>query len=105
MISSFYRMQRGVETEPARFAELASSLLEETNVHFVIWSADEASRLVPRLTGSTEDRLEFAGFYPYDIPGAHPPRDLVDAFPERVRDLRKTLAATQPGTVGVLVNL
>ncbi len=105
MISSFFRMRRGVETEPARFAELASSLYEQTDVQFVIWSGDEAGRVAPRLTGSAEDRREFAGFYPYDIPGAGPPEDLVEAFPDKVRELRETFAATPPGTVGVLINL
>ncbi len=105
MISSFYRMQRGVETEPAQFAELASSLFDQTNVQFVIWSGDEARRLAPRLSGDTDDRRDFAGFYPYDIPGAHPPEDLVDAFAGKVRELRETFAATLPCTIGVLVNL
>ncbi len=105
MISSFYRMRRDVETEPARFMKLASSLFDQTNVQFVIWSAGEAGRLAPRLTGNADDRRHFAGFYPYDIPGAGPPEDLVEAFPDKIRELRDALAATLPGTIGVLVNL
>ncbi len=105
MISSFYRMRRGVETEPAQFAELASSLFDQTNVQFVIWSGDEARRLAPRLNGTAGDRRDFASFYPYDIPGAHPPENLVGTFPGKVRELRQIFAATLPGTIGVLVNL
>ncbi len=105
LISSFYRMRRGVETEPARFGELASSLLKQTNVQFVIWSGDEAARLAPRLTGNAADQRQLADFYPYDIAGAHPPKDLIDAFPGKVRELREAFAATLPGATGVLVNL
>ncbi len=57
------------------------------------------------LTGEPDDRREFAGFYPYDIPGARPPEDLVEAFPAKVRELRETFAVTLPGTIGVLVDV
>ncbi len=105
MISSFYRLRRKVETEPTRFAELASWLYDEANVPFVIWCGREAARIARCLGGTEEDRREFASFYPYDIPGAHPPNDLVEAFPEKVGLLRDCLAATPPGAIGVLVNL
>lgn len=105
MISNFYRIRRGVETEPARFAELGSALFTETDVQFSIWSAQEARQIAHRLTVETADRREFADFYPYDIPGAHPPDELIKAFPEKVRMLRDCFTATPPGAVGVLAEV
>ena len=101
LISSFYRIRYKLEVTPSRLEKLASNLFDSTNVQHQVWHAEEAASISAGLKADKSVQAEFARFWPYDIPDAHPPPEAIESFPANVRKLRDCFSETKPGCIGL----